>query len=541
MKPTSRAIAGQRLMLAFKGKQEIPDEFLEALRTYRPAGITLFRSFNVDTPAQVRQLVDRLQAAVREIGIPPLLIAADQEGGQLMTIGSGSTPLPGNMALGAAGDTSLARRAGEVLGSELRAMGINVNYAPCCDVNINPQNPVIGIRSFGEDPAQVAELAAALIEGMQSRGVAATAKHFPGHGDAASDSHHGLPSLPHDLPRLEKVEFPPFEAAIRAGVELVMTGHLAMPAIDGADAPPATLSRNVLNGLLREQLGFDGVIITDAMDMKAIGQGEELGENAVRAVQAGADLLLITSDPDDQECVHRHLSRALEEGQVNLHEFDASLERIGFLKGWLERQDEAPGLEVVGCREHQEIADEIARKSVTLVRNEAGTLPLRLPPEARVAAVVPAPLDLTPADTSSHVAPTLAAALRAYHRQVDQYIFPYSPTGHQITALLELLKTYDLVVLGTLNAFRQKGQQKLVSEVLASGIPTVLVAMRLPYDLMAYPQAPTHVCTYSLLEPSMRALAAAMFGKVPFEGRLPVSIPSLYGIGHGEKLSGIAD
>src|SRR5512138_3200332 len=174
------AKVGQRLMLAFAGKDSVPNDFLSALRAYKPAGVTLFRSLNIDNPVQLRRLLALLQDAARDLGMPPLLIATDQEGGQLMAIGDG-TPLPGNMALGATGSEALARRAGEVLGRELAALGVNVNYAPCVDVNVNPHNPVVGIRSFGDDPRDVARLGAAMIAGIQSQGVAATAKHFPGH------------------------------------------------------------------------------------------------------------------------------------------------------------------------------------------------------------------------------------------------------------------------------------------------------------------------------------------------------------------------
>ncbi len=233
-----------------------------------------------------------------------------------MAIGEGTTALPGNMALGATGSAQLARKAGAVLGQELAAMGINVNYAPNCDVNINPHNPVIGIRSFGEKPEDVARLASAMIEGIQSAGVAATAKHFPGHGDTSGDSHHGLPSVPHNLERLQQVEFVPFQAAIGSGVKLMMTAHLALPAIDGPDAPPATLSRQILHDLLREELGFEGVTVTDAMDMGAIRQGQALGEDAVRAAAAGADLLLLTSNPDDQRRVYESLLNAFQCGRV---------------------------------------------------------------------------------------------------------------------------------------------------------------------------------------------------------------------------------
>ena len=526
-------MVGQRLLLAFKGKERIPEEFVEALRRYKPAGITLFRPFNVDTPAQVRRLTAMLQETARAIGLPPFLIAADQEGGQLMAIGEGTTQLPGNMALGATGDPELARAAGEVLGTELRAMGINVNYAPCCDVNINPRNPVIGIRSFGEDPQQVSMMAAAMVEGIQSRGVAACAKHFPGHGDTAGDSHHGLPTLPHDLDRLQRVELPPFRAAVAVGAKLVMTGHLALPAIDGADAPPATLSAGVLEGLLREQIGFQGVIVTDAMDMHAIPQGAALGQNAVRAVEAGADLLLVMSEPADQKCIFDALIEAAARSPSTQEDYQPSLERIAALKRWLASQPPAPGLDVIGSLPHQAIADEIAQRSITLVCDETRLLPLRLGADARVAAVVPRPADLTPADTSSHVAPTLAASLREFHPRVDEIVVSSLPTEAEIAGLIQQVRGYDLIVMGTLNASSQPGQSALANAVLKTGIPTVVVAMRLPYDLTALPSAKTYVCTYSVLEPSMHALARALFGANAFEGKLPVSIPGLYSIGFG--------
>ncbi len=525
---------GQRMLVAFRGKDQLPPEIRAAIRNYRPGGITLFRSLNIDHPHQVRGLADALQGAARDAGLPPLLIAADQEGGQLMAVGNGTTLLPGNMALGAAGSPDLARRAGEVLGRELAAMGINVNYAPSCDVNVNPQNPVIGVRSFGEDPGAVAKLAAAMVDGIQSAGVAATAKHFPGHGDTASDSHLGLPSLPHSLDRLRRVEFPPFEAAIRAGARMVMSAHLALPAIDGPQAPPATLSPAILTGLLRGQLGFEGVIVTDAMDMHAIAQGDALGENAVRAARAGADLLLITSSPADQQSVHASLRRAASDGSLDADELDDSLGRILALKHWLAGQAPAPDLSVVGCAEHRGVADEIAARSITLVRDRAGLLPVRLGSGGRAAVVIPKPVDLTPADTSSYVTPALASALREFHPDVDEFIVSHAPTEGEIGHVLERTSDYNLIVVGTLNAFDEPGQQALVQECIRRGIPTVVVAMRLPYDLNAFPQVPTFVCTYSILEPSMRALASCLFGIRKFQGRLPVSIPGLYPVGHAE-------
>jgi beta-N-acetylhexosaminidase len=525
---------GQKILLAFEGKEPSP-EIIAALKNDRPGGITLFRSLNIDDPTQVRQLTDSLQRLALDFNLPPLLIGTDQEGGQLMAIGEGTTPLPGNMALGATGSPELARKAGAVLGQELAAMGVNVNYAPSCDVNINPHNPVIGIRSFGENPNNVARLAGAMIEGIQSAGVAATAKHFPGHGDTGGDSHHGLPSVPYELERLQQVEFPPFRAAIATGVKLMMTAHLALPALDGPNAPPATLSRNILHGLLRKELGFDGVIVTDAMDMKAIPQGDALGEGAVRAAAAGADLLLLTSNPDDQRRVHESLLQAIQDGQLDREAIATSVERILSLKRWLAKYSQ-PDLSMVGCAEHQAVAAEIAERSITLIRNEAGLLPLQMNPEGCIAAVVPKPIDLTPADTSSYVTPGLAAALREYHPNVDQFIISYRPTKQESVDMLERLRDYDILILGTLNAFASPGQSEFVRQALKLGLPTVVVALRLPYDLTVFPEARTYVCTYSILEPSMQALAKALFGKIRFEGRLPVSIPGLYPVGHAKTV-----
>ena len=445
-------LVGQKILLAFKGQTATP-AIVAAIQKYRPAGVTLFRSLNIDDPVQLWSLTNSLQQVARDFDLPRLLIAADQEGGQLMAIGNGVTALPGNMALGATGSLELARKAGEVLGRELAALGVNVNYAPCCDVNNNPHNPVIGTRSFGENPNLVADLAAAMIGGIQSMGVAAVAKHFPGHGDTAADSHHGLPSLPHDLDRLQRTEFPPFQAAIDAGVKMVMSAHIALPAIDGLDAPPATLSPAILNGILRQKLGFDGVIVSDAMDMHAIPQGRELGEAAVRASAAGIDLLLLTSDSGDHSQVHASLLQALGSGSLEQGSVEKSVGRVLALKSWLAAAPPAPGLEVVGGTAHRQVASEIAERSITLVRDRASILPLSLHPDQRLGVVIPRPVDLTPADTSSYIKPGLAEAVRQYHPNTGEITVSYQPDDHAISDVLRQISNYDLVIFGTLNAF----------------------------------------------------------------------------------------
>ncbi len=525
-------VVGQKLLIAFIGKEPTP-EILWALREGRAAGLTLFRSYNIDHPAQVRELTERIQRAGTSNGQPPFLIGADQEGGQMLAVGQGATLLPGNMALGATGSVELAQRAGEVLGSELAAMGININYAPSCDVNVNPANPVIGTRSFGEDAQPAAQLAAAVIHGIQARGVAATAKHFPGHGDTALDSHFGTPVVHHSLEELHKVDLPPFQAAIQAGARLIMTAHVSTPAVDPHPNLPATFSERVLKGLLREELGYQGVIISESMDMSAIRQGGALGLDAVCSALAGVDLFLLKESPQDWEQIETSLIQAAERGLLEEGEFYASVERVQNLRRWLGSQPAQPDLGVVGCSAHQAVAREIAENAVTLVRGGSRLLPLRPAADARVAVLVPRPQDLTPADTSSYVKIALAEEVRKRHAHVEEFVYALNPKDAEIAGLVEQLGHFDLIIAATLNAFQDPSQAALIHEVLRLPKPVVTAALRLPYDLAVFPEAPVYLCTYSILEPAIAALVAALWGEIPCRGRLPVSIPGLYPRGYG--------
>ncbi len=492
------------------------------------AGVTLFRVHNVVDPRGIRRLTTAIQAA-RPAGAPPLLIAADQEGGQLIGLGDGTTPFAGAMALGATGDEALAERVAGATARELRALGVNVDYAPVCDVADNPANPALGIRSFGDDPEAVGGLAAATVRGLQDHGVAAVAKHFPGAGDTAADPHHGLPLVPRTDAQLAARELVPFRAAVAAGARMVMTGHLALP---GGRDLPASLSTAVLRDLLRGQLGFDGVTVTDALDMRALAQGSAQIIDAVAALRAGEDVLLGTADEPALARLEEGLAQALRRGLIDAGDDAAARRRLDDLRRWLAREDQ-PTLDVVGCPEHLALAAEVARRSITLVRNHDRLLPLKLAADARIAVVQSIPADLTPADTSSTVRPTLAAALRRRVAGVDEILLPAVPGEADIRDLGERLAAFDLVVVGTFAAHLQPAQAALAAAVLASGKPTVTVALRTPWDLLAYPSARTHVCSYGILPPSMEALAAALLGEAPFVGRLPVEIASLYPRGHG--------
>ncbi len=538
MSLTIEEALGQKLILSFDG--ETPSaSILEVLRQRSVGGITLFRHRNVANPGQVRALTAALQQAAAEAGQPPLLIGADQEGGTLQAL-AGTTLFPGNLALGAARSAELARRTGQAIGRELAALGVNVDYAPVCDVAQNANNPVVGTRSFGEDPAIVAELGAAMVRGLQSAGVAATPKHFPGHGDTAHDTHYGTPVLAYDAQRFEAVQLRPFRAAVEAGARLMMTAHVAVPALSGGLELPATLSPAIVRGLLRRDLGFQGVVITDAMDMKAIHQGAGLIIDAIAAAAAGVDMLLLQSDSAESDAVYAGLRQATDRALLSAEDQRSSAERVLALKRWLSAQLQ-PGLDVVACAAHQALAREVAAQALTLVRDDAQRLPVHLPAQARIAAIVPRPADLTPADTSSYIRPALGAALRTHHAAVDEFVIPLDPSDAEVRALAEQVSGYDLIIAGTINATAYAGQAALVNTLLERQLPVIAVALRMPNDLAAYPSAPTYLCSYSILDPALEALAGALWGEYPCRGRLPISIPGLYPLGHGAGLPTRAD
>lgn len=525
MKLSLERTVGQQFLLSFESRTHPPEAFLDILKKQHVGGVVLFRHKNMSSLEEIRGLTRELQAAAAEAGRPPLLIAVDQEGGQLMAVGQ-TTPFPGNMALGSTRSEKLAFKVGVAMGKELSALGINVDFAPVCDVNSNPRNPVIGTRSFGEDPELVASLGTAFARGLQRAGVAATAKHFPGHGDTSSDSHLDAPVLKQSLKRIRSVELVPFRRAVTGGVRLIMTAHIVVPALNGGSQElPATLSREILQSLLRKKMGFKGVIVSDALDMHAIAQGPEYISEAMAAVFAGNDLLLFNHDLSRVEPAHRNIVQACHRGLLPEAQVQASARRIMALKQWIAHQPQHP-MSVIGCEEHLRLAREVAQRSITLVRDKAGLLPLRVAPDKKIAVALARPEDLTPADTSSYVTPGLAAALRRYCSQVDEFSFAISPQEEEIAAICKRLSEYEIVIIGTINASAYPAQAELVNRLLKQGTQLVAVALRLPYDLAAYPAALTYVCSYSILQPSMEALADTLFGCLDFQGRLPVTIPA---------------
>ncbi|HSK23728.1 MAG TPA: glycoside hydrolase family 3 protein [Egicoccus sp.] len=493
-------------------------------------GVTLYRHHNVDTAAQVRALTGAMQAA-RPAGTPPLLIAIDQEGGQLLGLGEDSTPFAGNHALGAVGDPELAERVGAAIGRECAACGVNVLFAPVCDLLTEPNSPGFGIRSFGDDPERAGPLAAAFVRGVQSVGVAATLKHFPGAGAIAVDTHHDLAAVDAARALLDARELAVFRTALAAQPDLVMSGHFAVPALTGRADLPATLAGEVMRDLLRGELGFEGVTITDALDMKALSQGMGQVVDALAALQAGVDLLLCGLDEPANARLRDGLRLAWQRRLPDADALAGSVRRIDGLRRRLTAVEPRP-LDVVGGAEHRELADELARRSITLVRDDAGLLPLDVRDGATVLVVEPRPRDLTPADTTSFVHASLAVALGERLPGVRSLVVDDPSDRWAAAAVVEAARRADLVVLGTSAASLEPAQADLARAVAAAGSPVVGVALRTVADLAVLADVPTVLCAYGVHRPTIEALVDVLLGERGATGRLPVTVPA--GAGHVE-------
>lgn len=494
----------QQMMHSFTATKAPPD-ILAALEKGTISSFCLFANLNTENPAQVRELCETLRYAAAKGGNPPPLIGIDQEGGQLIAITGGATELPGNMALGATGSRELAEKAGRLLARELLAMGINMNFAPSLDVNINPANPVIGLRAFGDNPALVSELGISMIHGMQSEGMIATAKHFPGHGDTGADTHHGDAIIPYDIDRINQVELAPFLAAVQYGVSAIMSAHIRVTALDPDH--PATISREILTNLLRHKMGYDGLIVTDAMDMWAVARhGKE--ESIQAALSAGADLILLGHIKGQMDLMSKFKEDA------------ASVARIRAVRERLSTT--LPSFDVIGCAEHQAIAREIAEASITRVK---GNTRLSLPADSHILVITPYPENLTPADTSAQVKIRLAEAISKRHLHTTHLQMPMGAAD--IPAIVNVAESADTVIVGTINAYRDATQVALVNELRARGKHPIVIALRAPYDLVEFPMIDDYLCTYGIRPVSMEAVTRVLFGEIEARGVLPCAIPEM--------------
>jgi beta-N-acetylhexosaminidase len=497
----------------------------EVVQKYHLGGVIYFAwTDSVKNPAQITGLSNGLQkAAIGSGAHVPLMIATDQEQGVVTRIGPPATQFPGSMALGAGRSVSDARTAAAITGQELRAMGVNTNFAPDADVNVNALNPVIGTRSFSSDPALVSSMVTAQVNGYQKdAGIIATPKHFPGHGDTATDSHVGIPVITHSKEQWQQIDAPPFKAAIKAGTKMIMSGHLVVPALDPS-GDPATLSRPILTDLLRGELGYKGVIITDALGMQGVRDKYGDAEVAVRAVLAGVDSLLMAPDMD---AAYNGVLAAVASGRISERRLNESVARILLLKlrqGILfHPYADASRLDsVVGTPAHLAAADAITDRTSTLVKNDDAVLPMAASGKR-----------ILVTGYGASTTTTLADALTRRSATVTRTVTGAAPTDAAVADAVAKAADQDAVVVTTMKAWDTTvtdpsgGQQKLVTALLATGKPVVVVAVRDPYDIAYLPGVKTYLATYSYSPVAIEAAVRVIVGEVAPQGALPVDIPA---------------
>jgi beta-N-acetylhexosaminidase len=527
--------AGQLVLCGFPGTE--PSEGLLRLIREKQIGGVIYFARNIRDVRKTAELSSQLQEAAREAGAPPLFLMVDQEGGMVARLVDGIALMPGAMALAAGSTPEIAREAARICGEELRALGVNLNFAPVLDVNNNPRNPVIGVRSFGESPERVALFGEATVRGLQGAGVVATAKHFPGHGDTEVDSHLDLPTVPHSRERIFQVELRPFIQAIAAGVDSIMTSHVVFPAFE-PDRLPVTLSHNVLTGLLRGELGFEGVIFTDCMEMKAISDFFGTVEASVMAIEAGADAVLVSHSLELQLGVVDAIVEAVRSGRLTEERIDASVRRLLALKSKRGIGQKTGSLEErlarVGTTANTEAAKRMSEASITVVKRDAGLMPIaagEVAEELLVLSVQPTVVTLV--DDALETPMTLGKALTSCGVRLQEQVIALADAGTAVDEWIELAAPYERIVVATYNACFDKAQALLVNGLIARGKRPIVVSTRLPYDLQSFPDVPAYVCTYESRPQALQSAAKVLTGQLPAKGRLPVSLSDSFPAGWG--------
>jgi beta-N-acetylhexosaminidase len=506
---------GQLLMVGFKGT-EVTAEVEALVRGRQVGGVCLFRR-NVESAEQVARLNAELRGLFRG-GVPPFL-ALDQEGGSVVRVRDGNLVLPGNMALGATHEPELAYRAGRAQAEDLLLLGFNMNLAPVLDVNLNPRNPVIGLRSFGDEPEAVAQFGAQFVKGQQDAQLVTVAKHFPGHGNTEEDSHLALPVMQETRQEV-MAQLLPFTRAIEAGLDGLMTAHVAIPRVTG-HGHPATLSPELLDGLLRGELGFTGLVVTDELEMEAIAARYGVGKAAVMSVNAGADMVLVPWRPERKTEVWRALLDAARTGELSPERLDTAVRRVLATKLrrglFVEPSPVAERLAKLGAPERLEVGRLIAERAVTLLRTDGRYFPL--PPGAKVAVLT--------------AEPALGEALAARLPDAEIVVLPAFPNARARAAYRaqarEVALRNDIVVVGLVNS----RQVDLVRMAAAANKPVVAVSLGLPYLASEVDEARAVLAVYSWQASAAEAAAAALTGEQGTPGRLPVSLNAAYRFGHG--------
>lgn len=506
---------GQRLMTGFSGTR-VPEDLKRLIREEKVGNIILFEENIVDR-AQLRDLCAELQGLVREATGLPALIAIDQEGGVVSRLKGDCAVAPSAMAVAATGDQGNAFLAGRITGRELSALGVNFDLAPVMDVNSNPHNPVIGARSYGDDAQTVSTYGTAMIRGLEEGGVLSCAKHFPGHGDTAVDSHLGLPRVDKTLEELEDCELRPFRAAAEAGVSAMMTTHILFPHLEPGGVP-ATMSRRIITGVLRERLGYDGLVVSDCMMMGAIQQFYGTVPGCVAALGAGVDMVIVSHSTEiaAQACAAIR-ERAAQDGAFAAEMAD-SLRRILAAKARLARMP-AADFACVGSENHRQAMRRIREQAVTLV-GDAPLPPLGEKPLFLGCYPFRPTLASSPVDRRVSFPDRMRALLGG-----ESLVTAIDPDEEEIRAAVAAAAGHSCLVLGSYNGHVKRGQLRLMEALAALGIPMVCVALRNPYDLAGLPEGVPGLAVYEYSKESLAVAAEALTGKLTPTGRLSVRLP----------------
>lgn len=512
---------GQMFMVGFSGK-EPSVEIQTMIEQYHVGGVIYFTR-NIESPEQVHRLSSELQ---RFVPTNPLFISIDQEGGMVARITEGVTLSPGNMALGATQNKEAVYQLNKIVASELTALGINMNFSPCIDVNNNPKNPVIGVRSYGEDPYFVAAMGNQAIDGLQSENVSAVIKHFPGHGDTNVDSHLSLPVISHSLERLKELELIPFASAIKQGVDAVMVAHVSFPAIE-PDNVPATLSKRMINGLLRNYLQYDGVVMTDCMEMNAIINYYGIEEAAIHAIEAGNDIVLISHTFERQERALKAVIAAVNDGRITEETINQSVERILRLKQKRQLQKEMPNWnsakKKIAQSDNLAYAQKISEQSITVIKDN-GILPIDKDSNTLLVSVNPNVA--TEVDETLATNVTIGTYLGQHIASLEEVHITTTVTDLEMAEIMLKAKNADKVIVTTYQASANPSQVALVQMLLKQyDEKLAVIALRSPYDIEHFPNVATYIATYESRPLALQSVSKVLIGELQAIGQLPVQLP----------------
>lgn len=518
---------GQMLLLGVPGTSI--NSTAKAIVTELKAGGIVFFAANLTSINQATNFTSQLQDEALKTKLKiPLLITADEEGGLVSRLPSGMVTMPGNMALGASRNEHLAAKAYYHTGRQLRALGINMNLAPVLDVNNNPNNPVIGLRSFGSDPLLVGNMGLAALAGLKDAQVGSIVKHFPGHGDTGIDSHYALPIVNKSQKELKEMELAPFQKALAGGAKAVMTGHIEFPALTGGKKVPATLSSEILTDLLRANWSYTGVIATDDLTMKAITNYYGQKDAFVMAVKAGVDQLLIVGDLNNQRLAKQAIIDAVQRGEISEKRIDQSVERILALKAELGlKPNKLPELldPKTEAKAAKKIALEVGLQSITQLKDEGRLL-------QKGDRVLLAVVDSKLMGAAGRVGTTISYLLRKELNDrgfaVETVTLANKPSSYEQELVSNKAKESDIVIVLTRNAgYEQAGVIKRITHT-----PLITVALQNPYDILKYPDVKVHFLTYGYTEASIKALAAILTKEQAALGQLPVTVSKTYAFGY---------